>query len=126
MVMMAQDKSHPIDMDAIEALLLREDHSRVAQSLNDVQMGTMIALVRCYAGRNQDMTPWLADAVVNTDRNLRLQYLAGWALNTKRATEIRDSFRPFAKFPEDLLIGKAMSVNAIKFILKKSRNETAQ
>ncbi len=126
MVMLAQDNTHPIDMDAIETLLAREDHARVAQSLNDVQMGSMIALLRCYSGRNQDMTPWLADAVVNTDRNLRLQYLAGWALNTKRATEIRDSFRPFAKFPEDLLIGKAMSVTAIKFILKKSRNEPSQ
>ncbi|HUP80983.1 MAG TPA: fused MFS/spermidine synthase, partial [Pirellula sp.] len=126
MVMLAHDNTHPIDMDAIETLLAREDHVRVTQSLSDVQMGSMIALLRCYAGRNQDMTPWLADAVVNTDRNLRLQYLAGWALNTKRAIEIRDSFRPFAKFPEDLFIGKAMSVSAIKFILKKSRNEPSQ
>ena len=45
-------------------------------------MGSTIALARCYAGRNEDLTPWLADAVVNTDRNLRLQYLAGWAINS--------------------------------------------
>ena len=82
----------------------------------------MIELVRCYAGRNTDMTPWLADAVVNTDRNLRLQYLAGWALNARGASEIRDSFRPYAKYPEGLLIGKSLSVAALSFILKKSRN----
>ena len=85
-------------------------------------LGSMIELVRCYAGRNTDMTPWLADAVVNTDRNLRLQYLAGWALNARGASEIRDSFRPYAKYPEGLLIGKSLSVAALSFILKKSRN----
>lgn len=123
MVMLAQDQTHPIDMDALEARMASPDHARVVESLQEVRMGSMIELVRCYAGRNTDMTPWLADAVVNTDRNLRLQYLAGWALNARNASEIRDSFRPFAKFPEDLLIGKKISIAALKFILKKSRNE---
>ncbi len=126
MVMLAQDQTLPIDMDAMETRMARPDHARVVESLKEVRMGSMIELVRCYAGRNTDMTPWLADAVVNTDRNLRLQYLAGWALNARKASEIRDSFRPFAKFPEDLLIGKNLSVAALKFILKKSRNEPAQ
>ncbi len=123
MVMLAQDKTLPIDMDAIETRMARSDHARVVESLKEVRMGSMIELIRCYAGRNKDMQPWLADAVVNTDRNLRLQYLAGWALNARHASEIRDSFRPFAKFPEDLLVGKSISVAALKFILKKSSND---
>ncbi len=124
MVMMAQDNSQPIDMDALETRMAREDHSRVVQSLSEVQMGSMISLIRCYAGRNTDMTDWLADAVVNTDRNLRLQYLAGWALNSRKAAEIRDSFRPFAHFPTGLLIGKNTSIAAIQFVLERSRNKT--
>ena len=123
MVMLSQDNSSIIDMDALETRMAREDYARVVQSLTDVQMGSMISLIRCYAGRNSDMTPWLADAVVNTDRNLRLQYLAGWALNSRKATAIRDSFRPFAKFPTDMLIGRSTSVAAIQFVLERSRKK---
>jgi spermidine synthase len=122
MVMLAKDTSEPIDLDALEERLGSRDHERVAESLAEVQMGSMISLVRCYAGRNTDMTPWLADAVVNTNRNLRLQYLAGWALNARKAAEIRDSFRPFAKFPKDFLVGRSRSALAVKYILDPDRN----
>ncbi len=32
-------------------------------------------------GTAQDLAPWLKDAAINRDRNLRLQYLAGMGLN---------------------------------------------
>ncbi len=35
-----------------------------------------------YAGRGVDLAPWLADAAINRERHLRLQYLAGLAANT--------------------------------------------
>ncbi len=121
MVMLSQDRSSPIDLDLLEERLGSRDYDRVARSLTDVQMGSTIALARCYAGRNEDLTPWLADAVVNTDRNLRLQYLAGWAINSMNAAEIRNSFRQFAKFPADLMIGKSNTAVAIKYMLDPSR-----
>lgn len=122
MVMLAQDSASPIDLDALEERLGSRDHERVVESLAEVQMGSMISLVRCYAGRNSDMAPWLSDAVVNTNRNLRLQYLAGWALNSRKASEIRDSFRPFAKFPKELLVGRSRAAIAVQFILDPARN----
>ena len=51
------------------------------------------------------MQPWLQDAQVNRDRNLRLQYLAGRGLNLYRAGEIYAEMLPFAKDPQGVFTG---------------------
>ena len=49
------------------------------------------------------MQPWLKDAQINRDRNLRLQYLAGRGLNLYRAGEIFAEMLPFAQDPRNVL-----------------------
>ena len=46
-------------------------------SLADVGYGSPDLLLSSFAAFGNDLTDWLADAEINTDANLRLQYLAG-------------------------------------------------
>ena len=46
-----------------------------------IGINSAIDLVSTYAARVDQMRPWLADAQINRDKNLRLQYLAGFGLN---------------------------------------------
>ena len=58
-----------------------------------------------YAGQQADMAGWLKDAVINTDRNLKLQYLAGLGLNLYQSDAIYQAMKQDAKYPEDLFEG---------------------
>ena len=51
------------------------------QSLEDVMLKSAADILYSYAGRGRDLAPWLADAEINRERHLRLQYLAGLAAN---------------------------------------------
>ena len=72
-------------MDGLEQRLSRADHLSVAQSLKNIGFQTGVDLLATYAGRGPDLKPWLKDAQINRDRNLRLQYLAGMGLNVKKS-----------------------------------------
>ncbi len=56
------------------------------------------------SGSGADLKDWLKDAAINTDQNLRLQYLAGVGLNNYTAADISEEITKFRKFPSDLFI----------------------
>jgi hypothetical protein len=58
-----------------------------------------ISLFSTYAGSDADLKPWLADAAINHDYDMRLQYLAGLALNGDHADEIYRQMIALAKPP---------------------------
>jgi spermidine synthase len=94
-----------IDVDAIQARLDRPEYARVAQSLREIGMSSAVDLFSTYAGRKPDLEPWLRDAMINRDRNLRLQYLAGLGLNLYQADAIyADMLRNVTRLPEDLFV----------------------
>jgi spermidine synthase len=94
-----------IDVDAIEAKLRRPEYARVAQSLREIGMNSAVDLFSTYAGRKPDLEPWLRDAAINRDRNLRLQYLAGLGLNLYQADVIySDMLRYVTRMPDDLFV----------------------
>ena len=70
-----------IDQDALAARLQRPDYAPVLRSLAEVDYGSAAALLATFATEGEPLHDWLADAELNRDRNLRLQYLAGLALN---------------------------------------------
>ena len=61
-------------------------------------------LLATYAGQAADLRPWLADAQINTDRNLRLEYLAGMANNVYDA-QISQEILAYRRFPDEMFIG---------------------
>jgi hypothetical protein len=61
---------------------------KVRDSLADVGIPSVQVMIDLFAGVTEDFEWWLADAQLNRDRNLRLEYLAGRALNAQYSDEI--------------------------------------
>jgi spermidine synthase len=80
-VLSGQLTPQSFDLAAIEARLARSDHRAVVQSLLDVNLDSASDLFASWTGDRTTLAPWLKDAAINHDRDLRLQYLAGLALN---------------------------------------------
>jgi hypothetical protein len=79
----------------------------VATSLAEVSLGSAGALLATYAGRGRDLAPWLADGVINRERHLRLQYLAGLAANFDERFLIFQTILQFRRYPTDLFQASA-------------------
>jgi spermidine synthase len=104
-VLLGRAEPFRIDIDTLEQRLGRDDHRRVAESLQEVEFDSVLDLLATYAGRGPDLVEWLKDAQINTDRNLRLQYLAGMGLNAYQGEAIYDKLLTCRKFPETLFTG---------------------
>jgi spermidine synthase len=104
----------PIDVDAWQARLDSPEHRRVSDSLAEVGFETAVDLLGTYLGRGRDLAPWLAGADINSDANLRLQYLAGVAVNNNTGTQIRDAILRYRQFPDDLLTGTSSTLALLK------------
>ena len=95
-----------IDIDSMQARLQRRENARVARVARRRRLP--LGASRCsstYGGQARDLAPWLADAEINRDSNLRLQYLAGMSLNTYENASIYDQMLKYRKFPENLFTG---------------------
>ena len=53
-------------------------------------------------------------AQINTDRNLRLQYLAGMGLNASQATLILKGILGYYRFPRDIFVGSSDQVEKLR------------
>ena len=51
------------------------------------------------------MGPWLRDAEITRDLDLRLQYLAGMGLNLRAAGSIYEGMLIHRRFPSDMFVG---------------------
>jgi len=94
-----------INVDSMQAKLSRPEYARAAQSLEEVGFNSALSLLATYGGQARDLAPWLADAQINRDSNLRLQYLAGMGLNTYENAAIYDDMLRYRKFPDNLFQG---------------------
>jgi spermidine synthase len=113
-VLLGQTGPAAIDIDVLQQRLDRADHSLVAASLREVGFRSVLDLLGTYAGRGPDLRPWLVGAEINTDRNLRLQYLAGMGLNLQDAESIYGEMLNYRAFPEDLFTGSDERKNALR------------
>ncbi|HEV8541650.1 MAG TPA: SAM-dependent methyltransferase [Verrucomicrobiae bacterium] len=104
-VLFGQAEPTHIDVDALQERLDRPDHARVRQSLAEVGFRTAVSLLSTYAGRALDLREWMRNAQINTDKNLRLQYLAGMWFNSYVESDILDDITRYRKFPESVFVG---------------------
>jgi spermidine synthase len=104
-----------IDVDKIEQTLKSPQYARVAQSLSEIGMFSAVDLFSTYAGKRPDLEPWMADAMINRDRNLRLQYLAGLGLNLYQSEAIyADMLKYATRYPDELFTGSPATLQALK------------
>ena len=63
----------------------------------------------------RDLQPWLADASINRDRNLRLQFLAGLGLNLYQSDVIYSGMIGYAhRFPDELFVASPATLAALR------------
>ena len=104
-----------IDVDQIEQTLKSPEYARVAQSLSEIGMLSAVDLFSTYAGKRPDLEPWMRDAIINRDRNLRLQYLAGLGLNLYQSDVIyADMLKHATRFPDELFAGSEATLQALR------------
>jgi spermidine synthase len=72
-----------------------------------------------YGGQASDLRAWVKGAQINRDRNLRLQYMAGWDVNTNQANEIYKEILLYRRYPNNLLTGSGLRSKALKIALTK-------
>jgi spermidine synthase len=114
LVLLAQNEPLKVDVDQLMERLNRDDHADVARSLQDVGFRSVMDLLATYAGGASDLAPWLKDAQINHDRNLRLQYLAGMGLNSLREGAIYEDMLKHRTYPEGLFIASERSRAELK------------
>jgi spermidine synthase len=118
LVLLGQASPKPIDVDALEERMERPDYRNVVSSLRPVGFGSAMAVLTTYFGRASDLQLWLAGAQINLDRNLRLQYLAGF-VNTDASEEIYQSLLPYRRFPDGLFSGSEGFIQALRSSFEK-------
>ncbi len=133
-VLFGQVEPTVIDVDEFERRLDRPDHQLVRQSLREVGFGEPdtgtsevavpdegIDLLATYAGQASSLADWSRVAQINTDRNLRLQYLAGLGLNSQMGEPIIASILEHYQFPDEIFVGSRERIQALELLLL-SRN----
>jgi spermidine synthase len=124
-ILFGQVEPTVIDVDEFQRRLDRPDHQLVKQSLREVEFGGVrrrhdgveeegIDLLATYTGQAPLLTEWLRGAQINTDRNLRLQYLAGLSLNAHTPEQIRSSILVHYRFPDRTFVGSPESILLLK------------
>jgi spermidine synthase len=103
--LLGQNGPTKIDVDQLQARLDSPEYARVAQSLRDVGFDSAVDLLSIYSGQGSELRPWLADATINLDSNLRLQYMAGMALNNSREDAIYRAILEYRRFPSNIITG---------------------
>jgi len=94
--------SMKINVDSIEARLASPQYAQVAQSLREIGINSATELFANFAGTEPMLRPWLADAQINHDRNLRLQFLAGLGLNRYEQGPIYSQMLQYRRYPDGL------------------------
>jgi spermidine synthase len=116
-ILLGQLEPLRIDLDEMESRLQSPGYTRVKQSLAEVDMYSAVDLFSTYAGRGSDLTEWLKGSVINTDRNLRMQYLAGIGLNLDESASIYADMMAYRRFPADIFSGSRHQVDALRKVI---------
>ena len=109
-----------IDVDAVQARLNSPEGEPIRRSLAQVGINSAVELFGTYAGSREDMANWLKDGAINTDRNLRLQYLAGLGLNLYQSALIYHAMIEETRYPEHLFQGSQRTLDELKAYIERS------
>ncbi|MGH7468188.1 MAG: spermidine synthase, partial [Longimicrobiales bacterium] len=120
-VLMAKMDDKPIDIDLVEQRLRRPEYNVVTHSLSEIGFFSAVDLFGRFAAQGPQLRQWLADAEVNRDRNLRLQYLAGFGVNAYEQARIYSEILSFRQWPETLFTGSPESIGALRTAIATSQ-----
>ena len=122
LVLLGQAEPTKIDIDELARRVDSPEYQAVARSLREIKFDSSTELLATFAGQAADFRPWLKDAAINSDRNLRLQYLAGFGLNLYRENEIYRSMVAYGpRMPKELFTGSQPSLEALARLIESGR-----
>jgi spermidine synthase len=113
LVLMGQVEPTVINLDEVESRLHRPEYATVATSLREIGVNSIIDLFATYAGQARDLGPWLKDAAITHDSNLRLQYLAGMGVNLNIGPSIYNGLLAYRRQPDALFTGSDQMKSAL-------------
>lgn len=113
MVFMGQAEPLKINLDEVQQRLERPDYAPVAESLREVGAGSALELLSTYAGQASDLEPWVRGAEINRDRDLRLQYLGGWGINSAMADYLYRQMVRYRRPPAGIFTGSPERLRAL-------------
>ncbi len=131
-VLFAQVEPTVIDLDEVQRRLRRPDYKKVKKSLSDVGLleplmgfegevsrddGT--ELLATYSGQAPLLKKWSENAQINTDKNLRLQFLAGMSYNYYMGNRILSSILTHYHFPKETFVGSPERIEALQQALER-------
>jgi len=122
-VLFGQADPAPIPFADIDRRLNRPENERAAQSMRDVGFESGMDVLASYAGRNADLKEWLKGAAINTDRDLRLQYLAGMGVNANAQEQIYNELVEARRFPDGLFIASPETLGMLRDMIEKKETE---
>jgi len=121
LVLLGQVQPTRIDIGALASRFGDPRYAAVARSLGDVGFDSPISLFSTYAGTGADVQPWLTDAAINRDRNLRLQYLAGMGLNLYQSATIYSTMLSYSRYPETLFVGSDALKQSLREAIRRAQ-----
>jgi spermidine synthase len=101
-------------IDEIDSILRLPAYSGVTRSLAEINLYSATDLFGAYAGRARELRAWTADATLNRDINLKLQYLAGAGVNLHEGETIYQEILSYRRFPDDLFIASDATLDRLK------------
>jgi spermidine synthase len=113
-VLMGTVEPPHFNVDEWEARINSPQYMAVKDSLREISIYSAVDLFANYAGRASDMKAYLADAQINRDRDLRLQYLAGLGLNLYQSGPIYADIMRHKKYPEGLFSGSPETMQKLR------------
>jgi spermidine synthase len=108
------DAAAPIDVDAIQRRLAQPQFDKVSASLRELGIMSAVDLLATYAGQGRDLAQWLADAQMNRDGNLRLEYLAALGRDNHDNDLIYRDFLRYYRFPDRLFVATPSTQTQLK------------
>ncbi|MGA9835720.1 MAG: fused MFS/spermidine synthase [Gemmatimonadaceae bacterium] len=117
MVLVGSVEPLTIDVDAIEQRLETPAFAPVARSLSEIGFYSATDLFSTFAATGPMLAPWLQDAQINHDRNLRLQYLAGLSLNEYDQQAIYAQMLRYRRYPDHLFVGSPRTLQALQSVI---------
>jgi spermidine synthase len=117
LVLIGRLEDSPINVDQIQQRLTQPRYARVVSSLGDVEIHSASDLLSTYTGRSADLGPMLSGVAINRDMNMRLQYIAGWGVNSVMADPIYREILKYRTFPGDLFTGTSETIEALQDVI---------
>jgi spermidine synthase len=119
LVFLGQADPLTLNLDELQERWNRPDYAPVAQSLREIGINSPEDLFATYAGQKSDLGAWYAGVELNLDRDLRLQYMGGWGINSRLEDVIYRQMLQYRRPPGNLFTGSPQRVQTLLYALSR-------